>query len=197
MSKNKLIKMATLVAGVGTIATGTAISISSCGDPGSTGQKAITATIEGTFKVGVAASPDAKIIVKGYNGVNLNKVDILILSAQELYFTKGTPSGNTLVFTITGTPIGTFNDNLNIDGSGVSCNVRLVIEPADPIPPSPTSLVIYGQNSIRDIAGEAHYESLFIFDNLGQPIGNAGVIAETGNIGITVSHYIDNEYRID
>jgi hypothetical protein len=100
-----------------------------------------------------------------------------------LDFDKGAPSGNTLVFTITGTPTDTFNDNLNIEGSGVSCAVRLVIEPADP---TPTSLSIYGSHFAEPVFGESGFISLEIVDNLDHEITDATLsFDKTLPIGIT------------
>jgi hypothetical protein len=173
MKKNKLIKMATSIATMGTLTAATVIGVSSCGN-GSTGEKYITATIEGTFKVGVESS--GQIIVTGHNGVNLNKVDLITWEVQGLQFTKGGVGSETVAFAISGTPTGTFDGDLDIEGPSVSCTVRLVIQPADPTPTSIVLSMVEGYESSFSITEDTPgIIKFYVKDNLGEAIVNPTV----------------------
>jgi hypothetical protein len=102
MEKSKLIKLMTSTAAIGAVGAGAAISVSSCSNA-SKGDKSINAEFHGQLIQNVATT-NAAIIVHGFNGVDLLKMNDIVSPVQGLTFTKGVPVDNELIYTITGTP---------------------------------------------------------------------------------------------
>jgi hypothetical protein len=88
------------------------------------GEKSITATINGTFPIGIEAN--GTIVVRGHHGVNLNAISIKNKINIGLEFNY-VVNGDTLTIEINGVPTSAYSDNLIISGDGVSCEVFLIV----------------------------------------------------------------------
>jgi roadblock/LC7 domain-containing protein len=99
--------------------------------------KSITATLTGTFQVGVEILNDATSFIT-ITGANTTDADLnalgTIAEINGLSFTKQTASSDTSIrYNISGTPTTVYDDNITISGGGLNCSVRFVINPADPM----------------------------------------------------------------
>jgi hypothetical protein len=187
MKKTKLIKTL-IAAGSATVAAvPTIATISGCGNGGSNQHvvKSISATISGSFVIGETANGTITII--GYNGVNMDEVEIENAPYNGLSFAKSI-NDNTIIYTISGQPTILGDTNLIISGDGCSCETLLVVK--DKTPVASISATISGSFQVGVTVSEFEPVCIEVTGSNGANLNgtaiNTAIVSNLNSIGLNV-----------
>jgi hypothetical protein len=187
MKKGKIFSLLTSITATAVIGAGVTLGITSCNPNADALQATVT---DGSLIAGDAnSSLEITLTLRGEITVNNVSIDLSGTGLTEL-----SHSGN--IFTIkSGTATAGLHTIMFSAPDTIPAHCGVQVEPGAP---TPTSLKVYGQNSVQAFSGTAGSSDLFVIDNFGNDVSNAELEHPEGvESTITFNYESGNKYHIN